>query len=398
MPGEVLARRNAKANGHGPFSLTAGGPFYRLLVRLGMGPGTNMLRAWWLAAAMWVPMAIGEGVRLAGFGGQLDPLMRDLSVHVRLLVALPILIAAERLLEDTARSAMNSMYVGKFCDVQLLDRVVARAMRFRDSAWAEIVIAVIAVVGGQLALWRVVGPSGVFAAHGDELGVAWTFPRVWYAVVALPFVQFVLLRWVWRWLIWCYVVVRISRLPLQLLATHADGACGLVALARPMNGFSGFTFACSSIVAAAWGTKIIEGRETFDGLLPLVAVFLVIALAAAAAPLLSLSGHLFRARRRTLAQYGDFMRAYVLQFHAKWIEARGRGGEALGTSDIQSLADLGHSFGTASKTRMFVFGPRNVLAVWFAGFAPMIPLFASRLTVQHVIDRIARTILGGLPF
>jgi hypothetical protein len=59
--------------------------------------------------------------------------------------------------------------------------------------------------------------------------------------------------------------------------------------------------------------------------------------------------------------------------------------------------DLGESFQRTAKTRVFVFGLRTVIVIWVAGFLPMVPLFASELTVEQVLRKIVSTILGGFP-
>ena len=89
------------------FSLTAGGPFYRLLTRLHLRTSDTMVRSWWIAFLIWVPLAIGEGVGVL-LGSPIDPMLFDLSLHTRLLFALPILLSSELLQEQTAKSAMTS--------------------------------------------------------------------------------------------------------------------------------------------------------------------------------------------------------------------------------------------------------------------------------------------------
>jgi len=377
-----------------PFSLTGGGPFQRLLARLGMRSDARARRYWRVALFAWLPLVVAELVRVFVFHRAHDWTLFDLSLHVRLLFALPMMLLAEGLLERTARSAMNSFYNGKFCDDALVDRILARANALRDSAWVEGLLAGSALIGGQLALWNVLGAAGL--VHGGESSGTWSVPRLWYAVVALPLVQFVTLRWMWRWVIWTYVLARLSRLPLLLLATHADGASGLALLARPVSGFSLFVLACSSILAAAWSTQVLATRATVASLLPLLGGFLLVVLAIALGPLVFLSVHLFRARRTTLAQYGDFVRDYGLEFHAKWIDPRTARESALGAQDIQSFNDLGQAYQVAAKSRVFVFTSRNVAAVWFAGVLPMVPLVASTLTLEAVLKKILGTIMGGL--
>jgi hypothetical protein len=375
------------------FSLTRGGPFYRLLQRYRIVTPTSTIGCWWLAALVWLPYSVGEAVR-AAYDLDLDPAVFDISTHVRILLALPIMLISERLLETTARSAMSSFAKGEFCDPTLWEPILVRAQRLRDSWFAELVLLLVAVLGGQLVLWGVFGASGLF--HGGGEMHFWSFPRIWYAVIALPLFQFVLFRWLWHWLIWSTVLARVSRLPLHVLATHPDYAGGLTLFARPVTAFAGLLFATSAVVSAAWGTKLIYGYATLRELVPGLVAFLVTATVVGFGPLLSFSGTLFRMRRRTLAAYGAFARHYILDFHQKWI-ASPREKSALGTSDIQSLADLGNSYQIASKTRLIPFAPRIVLGVWIAGIVPMLPLLASRLTAEQVLKRIIATVLGGFP-
>lgn len=376
-----------------PFALTEGGPFYRILVRLRLRTPTSMTRCWWLGVALWLPLVLGEGARTL-LGMPEDPTLFDLSLHVRLLFTLPVLLVSERLVDQTVNSALTTLYKGNFCDPGQIDDIVDRAQRLRDSWKVELGILAVSILGGQLVLWRVFGSTGLFHG-GAEVGF-WSFPRLWYALIALPLVQFVMLRWMWRWVIWSLMVARISRLPLFVLATHSDHAGGLAALARPVSGFCGFVLANGAILSAAWATQIIEARTTVQALLPMLTAYLVVVLVIAVGPLLLLSGHLFRARRRTLAQYGDFMRAYALQFHDKWV-ASPTGASAVGSPDIQSLNDLMEAYQVISKTRFFVFGPRQVLAVWSAGLLPLLPLVLSTITFEQVLRRILATVLGGLP-
>jgi hypothetical protein len=376
------------------FSLTEGGPFFRLLLRLRLVKPGRMVRARWLALFAWLPLTIG-GVLRAAQGMPQDPILFDLSVYARLLVAMPMLFLAENLVEAACRSAINTLYQGEFCDPKAIDSVVAQGERLRDRNWPEVVLALIAVIGGQLALWQVIGPTGLF--HGSTGVGPWSFARVWYAAVSLPLAQFVMYRWLLRWAIWNYMLAKISRLPLKGVATHPDYAAGLACVARPLSGFAGFAFAIGSVLSGAWGTQVLAHRTTVQAQATPLLAFLLLVLAIAIGPLLLFSGHLYRARRSALAQYGDFANDYMRGFHRRWIESRTTPGDALGSPDIQSLNDLGGAFAVVSKTRPFVFSIRSILAIWFGGILPMIPLFASMLTVEDVLKRIITIILGGLP-
>ncbi len=376
------------------FSLTDGGPFYRLVVRLRMLRASGMVRSWWLAAALWSPLALGELARQA-LGLPEDPTLHDFAVHTRLLVGLPLMFVAERLLEPACRGAIRSLYEGKLADPGHLDRIVARGERLRDAWWVELALATLAIAGGQLALWQVTGSGGMF--YGGQHVGTWSFPRVWYSLVALPVVQFVMFRWLWRWMIWCFMLVRISRLPLAALATHPDHAAGLAPLAAPITGLAVFVLATSSVLAGAWGTELVAHRTTVQALVPGFLTYLAIVTAIAILPLLLFCTHLFRARRVTLLEYSEFAHQYMKRFHERWVASKHDPDEFLGTSDIQSLADIGSAFEVIETTRIVVFGPRQLVELWLFAAVPMLPLLANVLTFQQVAKRLFTTVLGGLP-
>jgi hypothetical protein len=204
-------------------------------------------------------------------------------------------------------------------------------------------------------------------------------------------------RWLWRWAIWCYMLVRIARLPLAGIATHPDCAAGLSPLSWPTTGFASFVFALAAALAGAWGTQLLAHHTTLAALWPGLLAFMIVSSVIACGPLLMFIGHLFRARRQTLARYAELARVYTERFHAKWIERPDTAGELLGTEDIQSLASLGTSFHIIENTRMFPFGPRKLIELWLAALLPMLPLVAGSVTTEELMRRFASTILGGIP-
>ena len=80
------------------FSLVLGGPLYQIWRRTGLaGDALQMLRRRlvFLTALAWVPLlifSVAEGHAWAGRG---LPFLKDLELHARFLLALPLLILAE---------------------------------------------------------------------------------------------------------------------------------------------------------------------------------------------------------------------------------------------------------------------------------------------------------------
>lgn len=371
------------------FSITTGGPFHALARRLHLVGSRGGLRAWRLAAIAWLPLLADSVVRAVA-GAKLDPIVFDISVHDRFLIALPLLLLSERLIEQQCRAAI--LQLSRFAPRADLDRVIDRAERLRDNPWMEAVLAAFALVSGQLVLWGITGPTGVF--HGVEIAQL-SIPRVWYASLALPLIQFLALRWLWRWVIWAFILSRIARLPLATIASHPDRAAGLAFLGGPITGFAVFEAAFATIMAGAWGTQLLEGRVTVPSLLPTLIAFIIIAFLVACVPILPFCPHLYRAQRAALLLYSPFALDYVRRFHGKWIEHR-VDEEVLGTPDIQSLSDLDNAYQAIASTGMFVIGARKLTELWLAAIVPMLPLVITVVPVDQLLRRIASTLFGGL--
>jgi len=374
------------------FSINEGGPFDHLIRKLHLLRPSGMVRVWWIVAVAWLPLMLGATLReLVGI--PLNPIVLDISVHARFLVAVPLVLVSASLLEPQCRGVIRMLYEGSFAEPAALDRIVDRGERLRGSGVVEAALLVIAIAAGQLGLWGVLGPTGVFAgiAHHTD----WSFARVWYSTVSLPLLQFVVLRWLWRWVVWCYMLARFSRLPLAATAMHADRAAGLSFFAWPTGGYHWFVTAVATVLSGAWGTQLLDHRVTVPSLGPTLVAFLVIACVVGYAPLLPFSRHVYRARRRDLASHGLFTLGYMREFEAKWI--KGDAGSPLGTSDIQSLADIGNAFQVVLTTRMTVFDPMRLKNLVIAVLIPMVPLLATVIPIEKVVSRLGGALLGALP-
>jgi hypothetical protein len=368
------------------------GPIIRGLQRLHLarsgGPRTRVL-----VAIAWLPLCVAALARLL-VRQRPQAILFDISVHARLLIVLPLLVVAARLLDERCRGAIEQLEDGKFAEPSSIARILDRAERLRDSRLASLAILAIALFAGQAVLWGLVGPTGVFAGVVSAGSVS--FARIWYGCVALPIVQLLLLRYLWHWLIWSYIVVRVSRLNLATIATHPDHAAGIGFLSSPVSAFWCFVLAESAMLASAWGTQIIAGRATVDDLIPTFIAFLVLVAALAFAPLFLYIGILYRARHRETRRFNQLALDYVREFDQKWVGRRPPQ-ELLGTEDLQALNDLIGSYASLVKVRLLPFGTRALAGIWLATVIPMLPLVFISTPVDQLLLRIGHAMLTGLP-
>ena len=361
-------------------------PFERLARRL-------HLRAIVLVAITWIPLCIGALLRMVG-GNPPAPILFDLSVHVRLLVAIPLILLADRLLELRCRGAVAQLYEGAFAEVTRLDRIVGGAIRLRDSRFVEIAIATVAALVGQASIWGITGSTGLVSGVDDD--GALSFAHIWYASVALPIVQFLMVRWLWHWIIWSYVVIRASRLDLATIGTHPDHAGGIGFMSSPVSAFWMFVLALSVLLASAWGTEMLATHASLESFVPSFVVFVIAAVILGCGPLLAYVGILYRTRHRETRAYSGLARDYVRAFHHKWIVARSDYDQLLGAEDIESLSDMCNAYESLVSTRRVPFGIMTLVGIWIAAMIPMLPLAMTSVPVDQLLRRIGSKMLGGL--
>ncbi len=154
-------------------------------------------------------------------------------------------------------------------------------------------------------------------------------------------------------------------------------------------------------IAAVWHYEVAlrVGRIFFAGAsLPEhwcdIALVLVFGLALVLGPMLALSPALFGAKKEGLLRYGALAERYVRDFDAKWVSGQGQGDEALlGAADIQSLADLGNSFGTVKNMQLVAFTTEGIVLLAAATLAPVAPLVLTMIPAGELFDRLAKLLL-----
>jgi hypothetical protein len=290
------------------FSLVVGGPFHRLLRRLGLtGPDALPTRcavlllalaAWALPAVLVIAQALLDD-RYSGWG-----FFADWTVHTRYLLAVGIMIATERYADgrlNTLARHFRAAHIVSDAEEHAFRSALARADRRSASIVAELVILAAALSWPGLTAHYAVhlsgtGWDGVNTAGGSVLSWAGEAAR-W---VSTPLFLFLMLRWLWRFLVWSELLYRISRLSLQLTPLHPDRSGGLGFLANFPGIFSGFVFALSCVVAAAMVKDLGVQEHAAQTVWFAVAGWVVLILALALGPLLVFLRPLYALRERAL--------------------------------------------------------------------------------------------------
>jgi hypothetical protein len=386
------------------FSLVIGAPFYRLLIRLGLvrREAPNIVRRIFVLVLLtWVPLLILSLLQGVAYGGHIVmPFLSDFSAYARFLIALPLLIVAEVVIDPRLKRVVKHFVSSDLLhdeEVPAFDSVIQGVTRLRDSALAEAVIFLLAFMPIFLALESATWSGrGVSTWHliGSGPEAHLSMAALWYIFMATAIFRFILYRWVWRLIVWSILLHRVSRLNLKLVATHPDRAAGLGFVTAGQIRFGILLFAGGTVIAATMGNAVrYEGVSIRSLYVPMIA-YVVLALVLLLGPLLLLTPRLREVRIEGLLQYAALANQYVQSFDMKWVQRKQADKEPLlGSEDIEALADTANSFDVIREMRMVpIFKTTVLLAVAQAG-APFVPLLVLATPLNEIMGTLLKFLL-----
>lgn len=380
-----------------------GGPAYRLMQRIGLIQGTGPSigrRVVGFLLITWVPLLLFSLIAGRALGPTpRESLLLDLATYARFFLAVPLIFMAEVVVGPRLRAAGLHFVQGNFVrpeDIPAVEAAIVRAARRREALLPELVMLGIALFGAWYSTEMVSGgtTTPTWSSATMKGGTGLSLAGFWYRCVALPILQFFMYRWLWRLFIWTCFLHDLSRLDLNLVATHPDRAGGLGFLGGAHVTLAIFAFAFSCVLSGHVAFQVYFEAVPIETFKTLFVVYLVLMELICLGPLLIFAPLLARTRRAGLRDYSILADAYNRAFHRKWVAGEAPPDEPLlGSSDIQSLADLGNSFGVIREMRIFPFSQQQILQIAVITSLPGLPLIFLVMPVGELLKLLAGALL-----
>jgi len=342
-------------------------------------------------AITWFPVVVLSLVN-EWVSGRREPLVHAAGFHVRLLVAMPVLLALDQEFPRVCRRVLTQLVSQSFvpeAGEDRLDRVLQSAKRLADSSAPEMILAALALSLGVGEL------AGLLPFSGRSRDAGLTAPSIWFALADVPFVQFLLWRSLWRWVIWTSVLIGLGRIELDLVPSHPDRRGGISFLRWPSIGYcSLLVFAISSMLCASQVNRFTASGVTMRTFAPLLLAFAATGTLVAFGPLLLFSPQLMRARRNGLIEYGRLGAEYGRGFQRRWFGDQ-RIGAKIGPRSTQPLSDLAAIYrDTIDRFRILLFDKRDMTTLLLATLLPMVPVMLMRVPSEDW-SRLLKTLTGA---
>jgi hypothetical protein len=380
--------------------LVRAGPSHRLAERLGLsrpGQDRRLKRILLLLLLTWAPLFVLAMISGEAFGGRVaKPFLHDPEAQARLLLVMPLLELAEVLVGlNLAVQARHFVDIGMIPESQRpgFEAAKQEANRTRESLRAELMVA-----GTALVLSSVV--RNLYGFTPDEstwerIGTHVTPAGWWYMIVSLPIVYFLLLRWAWVFLLWARFLFRVSRLDLELTPTHPDRTGGLGFLGWGLASFATVVAGYATVFSSAFAEQILFRGESLQSLKLHVIVFVIVALFILHAPLLAFWVRLARCRFQGLLEFGALVWRHDRDFDEKWIRRTppGNGESILGSSDVQSLADIATCYEHVDRMWLIPFDSKAFAVLALATLAPMLPLVGTTIPLQEIFAKLGELLI-----
>jgi hypothetical protein len=384
------------------FSLVLGGPLFQLLRRSHLSGNALELvrqRIIILSLLAWLPLLVLSALEGHALGGNVAvPFLLDIDVHIRFLVALPLLIVAELVVHQRMRFVVKQFLERNLIPKTALPRfeaAIASAFRLRNSVLAEVLLIAFVYVVGVLIIWRhymALTASTWYAAPAVE-GSKLSFAGMWYGYVSLPLFQFLLMRWYFRLFIWTRFLWQVSRIELSLVPTHPDRVGGLGFLANTVYAFTPLAVAHGALLAGLIANRIFYLGAALPEFKIEIAVLVVFLMCVVLGPLLVFAAQLAQAKRAGNREYGTLAERYVREFDTKWLRGGVPADEPLvGSADIQSLADLANSFEVVRTMQIAPITKDAILRLLGATLVPIVPLALTMMSLEELL----KTLFGIL--
>jgi hypothetical protein len=379
------------------FSIVVGGPVYEFLHRIGLVRQAlpNIVRRIAVMVALtWLPLLLLSLKDGLAFGHRVKiPLLYDFSIYARFLIGLPLFVLAEIVIDPGIRRALAQFVrAGIVPESELpeYEEVLSRAQRLRDSAIAE--LALLALAFFPMFVWEHEWMQGAVSSwHTSAHGL--TAAGWWFAAFSTPLMRFIVYRWAFRYFIWSALLLRITRLRLILIPTHPDHAAGINFLSFTQRRFGILFCALGCSFAGRVANSMRFEEAPLANFKLLMIAFLVLSLMVGLLPLALLAPKLAQVRRTGMLEYGRLARVYTQGFDRKWVHPTESPAEPLlGTSDIQSLADLGNSYALIDAMRIAPITKLLVLQLGAQAAIPLIPVIIMGTPTPELVNDVLKMV------
>lgn len=390
--------QNISANYDG-FSIVTGGLIYKLMTKV--FKTTNPIksrrqRAFFFALIAWLPLCIlilfsgGDSV----LNNELD-FFKNFETHIRFLFAVPFLIFIEKMVDSSFIDYIKTS--DDLIDIReqsRFDKLVTKIDNLSNLYFPEILI--LGVI--YFAVFMRWNDPSLFDSSKDYLySLDGTFSAagIYFLFVSLPIFQLLLFRWFWRWIIWVYSLVKISKFTFYIDAMNIDRMAGLTYLNLVPSMFSIIFLALAAVLAAGIGFDIINNDITLKSYYLDILFFVVGVPIVLYAPLLIFIPLLHQTKSKAIHKMGTLVARHNQEYVKKWLgNSKGPDEPILGSADNSSLSDINGGYAPAISMNFIPINYNMIFLSCIILLVPFVPLVFTYYSFLDLVGMVLGSVFG----
>jgi hypothetical protein len=352
-------------------------------------------RAVFLALLTWLPIvvwAVTAGRMVTAEAG--EPLLQHFGIHVRCLLAIPLLVLAEAAMDKTARRLLPQfLSSGVVAPDQRsqFEQVGVDLRRLRDSSLPWVFVLGVALAWSLVEQPDLRSDAMSWALGADQkLG----FGGWWFGYVVRPIFLALVLSWLWRLLLVVYWFRRVGRLELSLVPTHPDRTGGIAFVEKLPGAFSMVTFALSAAIASRWAHEVAYHDQALASYKLPAAAFVILWTLFLLLPLLTLIPALAKARARAIPAYAALVGEQGRLVHRRWIlRERVADTPLLDAPEIGPVADAAAMYDAVTKMRIAPIGKASIVKILVPMALPMLVVAALQIPFKDLLLKLLKALV-----
>ncbi len=364
----------------------------RVVPKDGLGVGR---RAVLVAVITWVPIMAWAFLtgRLPAAEGS-ESVLRHFGVHVRCLLAIPLLIAGEAMLHRILGMIKSRIDAAGLVPDDRRPAFAAgndsiRRLGERTLPWIVI-------------LGIVVATTFVRGLDLSDDAIAWAldsdgtlgFGGWWFIHVVRSLYFGLALAWLWRLGLVTLWFSKLARVGLSLVPTHPDRMGGMSMVQTMPAAFTPFTLAASSVLAAAWAHQILSHGAHLKDFAYEALTFTIVWCLLLLLPLLVLTPVLMKARRAAIPAYGALVGLQGRLTHKRWIEHEPVGDEPiLSASEIGPIADAATMYDAVLAMQAVPIGKKTLMGVLAPIAVPFLLVTTLEIPLSQLLQQVLKILM-----
>lgn len=355
----------------------------------------NVIRILVLTGIAWLPLMVLTLIDGTFYSSDITmPFISDLTPFVRGLIVIPLLVMADNLIEPMMARVLKYLKVsGVVADSEKehLSSAAEKMNRQMNSKPLQIILVILIITAswilqsGYVDMWKQDGVTS-WMLQSKNNGVDETLAGSWFLLVTSPLVSFLLYRWMWRFIVWSIFLYRVSRMKLELYASHTDMAAGLGMIGVNHALFSILFLIMATLVSSELAGNILYEGDALVGVKQIVVVFTAISLVVLFIPLAFFTGTLIQVKHKALVTYGALQNQLSGDFHKHWIKDEAKG--IVDSMQPSAMADYSAVYEIVSNMRIVPITLKAIIAVAALIVLPFLPLALTETSFWEVLQMI----------